>query len=345
MRRMAVWFCLSIKRWLLHPGFTVMLLVMPILLWGISRLEPEETERIRIGVASEDPGLGREVAEDLVRMGTEGSMFEFVLYHTEEELKQAVRTRQAECAYLFPEGFEEKMNEGRYRRSILVYTAPSTILEPLAGEVVISVLAARYDGMMFADYIGNQGKEGELLKEGALSWYQVYQENGSTFGFEFRTSLEEPVLEKKSVFPVRGLIGIFVFLSAFFAACSVKEDERNGLFLAVPYGERTVCRIGALAAPVCLAALSGLAGLWAAGEVQNAIMEMAALTVCGAGAVFYAGLACMAVPKPEWIAMCIPVLALGLFLICPIFIDIGKWLDVIGTIRWFLPPAWYLQFF
>ena len=136
-----------------------------------------------------------------------------------------------------------------------------------------------------------------------------------------------------------------MFLSAFFAACSVKEDERNGLFLAVPYGERTVCRIGALAAPVCLAALSGLAGLWAAGEVQNAIMEMAALTVCGAGAVFYAGLACMAVPKPEWIAMCIPVLALGLFLICPIFIDIGKWLDVIGTIRWFLPPAWYLQFF
>ena len=136
-----------------------------------------------------------------------------------------------------------------------------------------------------------------------------------------------------------------MFLSAFFAACSVKEDERNGLFLAVPYGERTVCRIGALAAPVFLAALSGLAGLWAAGEVQNAIMEMAALTVCGAGAVFYAGLACMAVPKPEWIAMCIPVLALGLFLICPIFIDIGKWLDVIGTIRWFLPPAWYLQFF
>ena len=173
----------------------------------------------------------------------------------------------------------------------------------------------------------------------------MYQENGSTFGFEFRTSLEEPVLEKKSVFPVRGLIGIFVFLSAFFAACSVKEDERNGLFLAVPYGERTVCRIGALAAPVFLAVLSGLAGLWAAGEVQNAIMEMAALTVCGAGAVFYAGLACMAVPKPEWIAMCIPVLALGLFLICPIFIDIGKWLDVIGTIRWFLPPAWYLQFF
>ena len=39
------------------------------------------------------------------------------------------------------------------------------------------------------------------------------------------------------------------------------------------------------------------------------------------------------------------VMALGLFLICPIFIDIGKWLDVIGTIRWFLPPAWYLQFF
>ncbi len=345
MRRMAVWFYLSIKRWLLHPGFTVMLFVIPILLWGISQLEPEETERIRIGVASEDSGLGREVTEALIRMGTEESMFEFVLYHNEEELKQAVRTRQAECAYLFPEGFEEKMNQGRYKRSILVYTAPSTILEPLAGEVVYSVLASRYDGMIFADYIENQGKEGELLKEEALSWYQVYQENGSTFGFEFRTSLEKPALEKKSIFPVRGLIGIFVFLSAFFAACSVKEDERNGLFLAVPYGERTVCRIGALAAPVCLAALSGLVGLWMTGELEGIMLEIGALALCGAVSVLYAGALCAAASGPEIIAMMIPVLALALFLICPVFIDAAKWLDLVGVIRMILPPAWYLKLF
>ena len=85
-----------------------MLLVMPILCGNFpvgargNRTDPDWG-----GVRGS--GLGREVAEEsYLGMGTEGSMFEFVLYHTEEELKQAVRARQAECAYLFPEGFEEK---------------------------------------------------------------------------------------------------------------------------------------------------------------------------------------------------------------------------------------------
>ena len=237
MKRMTIWFVLSIKRWLRHPGFTALLLIMPVVLWGL-RLEPEETSRIRIGVVSEDGGLGTEVVKDLVEMGKAGSMFEFVPYATEEELKKEVQTKAAECGYLFPEGFEEKLEQGRYKRSITVYTAPSTILDPLVGEVVFSALAARYDGMIFEDYVtgteqGNQEQPGEKLGKEALYWYQTYLENGSTFGFEYGTLTDETdqqvrsSLAKKETFPVRGMIGIFVFLSAFFAACIVKEECRE----------------------------------------------------------------------------------------------------------------------
>ncbi len=357
MKRMVVWFFLSVKRWLLYPGFALLLLAMPLLLWGISALEPEETEKIRIGVTAEGDGLGTAVKEDLMQMSEDGSMFEFVSYSTEEELKRAVQIKQAECGYLFPEDLEKKLDQGRYKRSILVYTAPSTILEPLAGEVVFSVLAARYDGMIFADYAESQkeaqGKEKqEFFRKEAVSWYQTYQENGSTFGFEFKTEgLDNPDGQMKDaradngIFPVRGLIGIFVFLSAFFAACSVKEDEKKGLFLAVPYGERALCKLGALAAPVCLAVLSGWLSLWVTGEFQGVVLEIASLSACGIVSIFYAWAISAAIPRAEWIAMMIPALALGLFLVCPIFIDAGKWLDVIGMIRWLLPPAWYLGMF
>ena len=113
MKRMTIWFVLSIKRWLRHPGFTALLLIMPVVLWGIHRLEPEETSRIRIGVVSEDGGRGTEVVKDLVEMGKAGSMFEFVPYATEEELKKEVQTKAAECGYLFPEGFEETLEQGQ----------------------------------------------------------------------------------------------------------------------------------------------------------------------------------------------------------------------------------------
>lgn len=358
MRRMMVWFFLSVKRWLLHPGFALLLLAMPILLWGISTLEPEETEKIQIGVAAEGDGLGTDLKADLMQMSEEESMFEFVSYSTEEELKRAVQMRQAECGYFFPEDLEKKLDQGRYKRSIFVYTAPSTILEPLAGEVVFSVLAAKYDGMIFADYAESQGEQTqrkepeEFFRKEAISWYQVYQENGSTFDFEFKTEgldnsdgQMEDAQADNQIFPVRGLIGVFVFLSSFFAACSMKEDEQRGLFLAVPHGEKALCKLGTLAAPVCLAAISGWMGLWVTGEFQGIVLEIAALSACGTVSIFYAWAASAAVPKAEWIAMLIPALALGLLLVCPIFIDAGKWLDFIGLIRWFLPPAWYLGMF
>ncbi len=356
MKRMTIWFVLSIKRWLRHPGFTALLLIMPVVLWGIHRLEPEETSRIRIGVVSEDGGLGTEVVKDLVEMGKAGSMFEFVPYATEEELKKEVQTKAAECGYLFPEGFEEKLEQGRYKRSITVYTAPSTILDPLVGEVVFSALAARYDGMIFEDYVtgteqGNQEQPGEKLGKEALYWYQTYLENGSTFGFEYGTLTDETdqqvrsSLAKKETFPVRGMIGIFVFLSAFFAACIVKEDEKRGLFSAIPYGERMLCKIGALAAPVLLASVSGLSGLWMTGGLESIALEIGALALCGAASVLYAGALCAAAPSPKAIAMIIPALALGLFLVCPVFIDAEKWLDLVGVIRRILPPAWYLKLF
>ncbi len=366
MRRMRIWFFLSVKRWLHHKGFAAVLLAMPAVLWGIQRMEPKETEKIQIGVASEDQGLGAEIAESLSQADSEG-MFEFVLYPEEEKLKEAVSARKAECAYLFPEDLEQKLREGNSRRSITVYTAPSTVLEPLAGEVVFAALAARYNGIILQDYIEAQAEETDSGKketapgrEETLFWYHTYLENGSTFRFEYQVlegeELSDPVrdieeaeetgtLTKKQIFPVRGLIGIFVFLSAFFSACSLKEDEKKGLFFPLPFYERLLCKGAALAAPVFLSVCAGLISLFAAGDFQGIGLEIGALAACGFFSVMYGAAVSIAVPKAEVLAMMIPALALGLLLVCPVFIDAGKWFDFVGSIQKILPPAWYLKMF
>ena len=364
MSRMGIWFFLSVKRWLRHKGFAAVLLAMPVVLWGIQRMEPEETEKIRIGTASEDKGLGEEIAESLSQADT-GGMFEFVLYQDEEGLKQAVASGKVECAYLFPENLEQKLREGESRRSITVYTAPSTVLEPLAGEVVFSALAARYNGIILQDYIEARAgemdsgkKESVPDKEEVLFWYHTYLENGSTFRFEYQVLEGEEIpvparniggendtLARKQIFPVRGLIGVFVFLSAFFSAYNLKEDEKKGLFFPLPFYERLLCKGAALAAPVFLAVCAGLISLFVAGDFQGIWLETGALAACGFFSVLYGAAAGLAVPKAEVLAMMIPALALGLLLVCPVFIDAGKWFDFIGSLQRILPPAWYLKIF
>lgn len=366
MSRMWIWFFLSVKRWLRHKGFAAVLLAMPVVLWGIQRMEPEETEKIRIGVTSEDQGLGAEIAGSLSETDREG-MFEFVLYQDAEELKEAVAARKVECAYLFPENLEQKLREGDSRRSITVYTAPSTVLEPLAGEVVFSALASRYNGIILQDYIEalaeetNSGKkETAPDREEALFWYNTYLENRSTFRFEYQVLEGEKIpasvedregteetgtLTRKKTFPVRGLIGVFVFLSAFFSACNLKEDEKKGLFFPLPFYDRLLCKSAALAAPVFLAVCAGLISLFAVGDFQGIGLEIGALAACGFFSVLYGAAMSMAVPRGEVLAMMIPALALGLLLVCPVFIDAGKWFGFIRSLQRILPPAWYLKMF
>ena len=172
MRQMGIWFWLSIKRWLLHPGFAALLILIPVLMAGIRSLEPEKTEKITIGVWAEGDGLGQETAQEL---STRDGMFQFVLYASEDEAIEAVETREAECAYLFPADLQERLAGGDYRRCIAVCTAPLTILEPLTGEIVFAALASRYDGVLLEEYAEQEEAFGELDETGREQLRELYR--------------------------------------------------------------------------------------------------------------------------------------------------------------------------
>ena len=356
---MRIWFWLSIKRWLHHPGFTALLLLIPILMAGIQSLEPEETEKITIGVWAEGDGLDWKTAQELASWD---GMFQFVLYSSEEEAREAVETRKAECAYLFPADLQEKLSSGDYRRCITVYTAPSTILEPLTEEIVFSALSSQYDAILLEEYADQEealGELGETGKKQLRELYETYRTDGSTFQFEY-VSLDKYAEKAKmpeggtesgtgqagsSVFPVRGMTAVFVFLAAFFAACSIGQDERRGLFAALPAAVRPLCQWAALAAPVALAALSSLAALGAAGEWTETLSELGAMAAYALISATCGEIARRIVRKPQVLAALIPVTALVLLVICPVFFDAGRWIEEAGMIRKILPTAWYLSWF
>ena len=356
MRQMGIWFWLSIKRWLLHPGFAALLILIPVLMAGIRSLEPEKTEKITIGVWAEGDGLGQETAQEL---STRDGMFQFVLYASEDEAIEAVETREAECAYLFPADLQERLAGGDYRRCIAVCTAPSTILEPLTGEIVFAALASRYDGVLLEEYAEQEEAFGELDETGReqhRELYEKYRTDGSTFRFEYASLDEytgkpgtgmgaETGQSGDGVFPVRGLTAVFVFLAAFFAACSTGQDEQRGLFAPLPAAVRPLCRWAALAAPVALAALSSLAALRAAGEWTETFFELGAMAAYALISALCGEIAARIVRKPQVLAALIPFMALALLVICPVFFDAGRWIGEVSAVRRVLPPAWYLSWF
>ena len=282
MRSVAIWFFLSCKRYVHKISFLAILLLLPMVTIFVRGLEQKEGTEIRIAVWPEVSGqnavtsLEWTLAQDLANRGAAEGMFRFYLCDSEEQLKEEVASRQAECGYVIGADLRKKLDANDYKRCIRVYSAPSTVTAKLSAEVVFSMLMARYDKELFQNYVENgeallplSGEEStQALRAESGALYDAWMENGGTFRFEYETVGETTDADNgagtsvsgshtPSLFPVRGIVAVYIFVAGLYSAAVSLSDERKGLFLALPAASRIPCQLAAMTGPVALAALSG----------------------------------------------------------------------------------------
>lgn len=361
MRQAVIWFFLSCKRYLKRLSFLLILLFFPIAAGLFARSEKADQKGVVIGVFSEDSdegSLGMELARKLEAYGD--GMFSFCLYDSGEELTDAVAARQVECGYVIGEGLKEKMDSGDYRRLIRVYRAPSTIADEMSKEVVYSLLAGLYDREILTEYIGEsqvfdyldqEGERKEGQKRGG-ELYDAYASDGSTFHFEYeKTNARLPEesgetsQEKETLFPARGLAAVLVFTAGIYGGASLKRDEKNGLFLRLPFGKRELCRIASLAAPAGLAALSGLAAIGAAGIFVSWRRELLGMFLYVIGTAVYARILSRILPTSRGVSCLLPFFIIGSLVFCPVLIDVGQFVPQARAAGWIFLPWYYLKMF
>ena len=68
--------------------------------------------------------------------------------------------RRAECGYIFSEDLLEKLESGRFKRSITLVAAPSTAVDKLSSEVVFSGLFTVWGRSLLETY----SREGEVFQ-------------------------------------------------------------------------------------------------------------------------------------------------------------------------------------
>lgn len=148
--RVLTWFWLSCKRQLKHLFFVAALILVPVCLYAFTLIEERDSGKILIGVYSEDREFVPEIFEALL---SQSGMFEFYICESEELLKDDVASRKAECGYVFKEGLKEKLDERDFKRSILVYSAPSTMTAELSQEVVFAAMFEVYGEYLLEQFV------------------------------------------------------------------------------------------------------------------------------------------------------------------------------------------------
>lgn len=147
------------------------------------------------------------------------------------------------------------------------------------------------------------------------------------------------------MFPVRGMVAVYVFVTGLYGAVVLCGDEERGLFLPLSYGYRTPCRLASMAAPVAMAAVSGLLALWASRSLVGPVKEIVAMAVYCMAVTAVSWLLKVICRRPQVLCCIIPFFVIGSLLFCPVFIDAGRYLDVLDQVGKIFPPWYYLRWF
>lgn len=301
--------------------------------------------------------------EDQEQEADRKGLFRFYECENEEQVKAQVASRQAECGYVFSGDLRGKLDERDYKRCIRVYSAPSTVLADLSTEVVFAALMQLYDREIFLDYVtesevlratgfGQGGKGEDELETLAGDLYDKWLTNGSTFRFAYRYQDQGgqrldggSPMEAARVFPVRGIVAVYLLLVGMYSAVMLGYDEGRGLFLPLSPGRRLVCRGAVLTAPVFLAALSAFGALKTGGCLQGmareiGIMGVYVLTVCGFSYVLK-----VICRKPQVVCCLIPLVLVGSLVFAPVFVDIRQFFPEWGWVEKVFLASYYLRAF
>lgn len=367
MSRIGIWFFLSCKRYLHRWSFLLILLLLPLGTFLIRESQKEEAAEIRIAVCvkqendfragSEEEnakeGLEKQLLEALISRKPEEGLFHFYRCENEQQVRDEVASRRAECGYVIPADLKKQLDRKKFKRCIRVYSAPSTIVAQLSSEVVFAAMIEIYDRELFEKYMTEMldtAETGEKDNTGGIpEAYDRWKENGSTFHFTYESvdwqGQTDEELPAASVFPVRGIVAVYLFVVGLYSATISLTDERKHLFLAIPYGSRTGCRLAAMAAPVFLAGISGLAALVTGNTGWRGICELTALAGYGAAVVIFSWAVRLICRREALICCLIPFFLVGSLVFCPVFLDIGKYIPEFRILGKFFLPGYYLKLF
>lgn len=374
MRQSVIWFWMSCKRYLHRISFVLILLLLPLGTSLIRGLERKEGSEIRIAVcvgqaqslggehaavrdSDREPALEQQLLDTLLsRSGQEG-MFRFYSCTDEEQVKDEVASRRAECGFVFPSGLRRLLDDKAYKRCIQVYSAPSTVAAQLSSEVVFAALIRHYDRELFARYVTDGevfgvlagGETQEELREEAYRLYDAWMGDGGTFHFQYEqvqeTASDRTVPAGPVLFPVRGIVAVYVFVIGLYGAAASLMDERKGLFLALPSGSRVPCQVAGIMGPAVLAAVSGLAALIGGGDFRQIWYELAVMGGYVLAVALFSWLLRQICRREEVLGSLIPFFLIGSLVFCPVFIDVGRYLPAVSAAGTCFLPWYYLRMF
>lgn len=340
MRRIAVWYILLNKRLFKKWSFLLILCIVPMLVAGMRLASQQESGIVTIALYMRNPAdeLSAGIVEQLQ---SDRDVLRYVVCETEEAARGLVESFQADAAWIFPEDLAGSIQASalrkRVRPVVTVVEREDNVPLTFSREVLCSALYPAFSYAVYEDFVRDDlGLEVDA--EELLQAYERTLVEGSLFQIEY---FDGQAVEDSNYLmaPLRGILALWLVLCGFAASMYYIQDEQRGTFSWMPvrhrlwmaFGLHAVLLSDAAAVLLIACRLAGIFTVWYK-EVANAVLFMGCVLV-------FCNLVRMVCGTLERLGCCIPILLMGMTVVCPVFINVNRF----QPLQYLLPPFYYLK--
>lgn len=352
MKKLGIWTLILTKRTLKSPLLIILLLIMPLLTFVVTKLPSFNNELCYKGglyVTGEDE-LAIQIKNELI---SDNGIFEFIEYTDIDEMYHDVHTGELTCGYIFPEDLSERSSMKECKNCITVIKQPETTLQLALNEMVYAKLIKLQNYDILPSYVQSLDVFEETDTEAIdklLGYYEEYTDSDMTMHLLFKTYgasglVENNTPQKALTFPIRGILGIMVFLAGLFGCVTYMSDKEKGIFATISNGYKALCQILYVAIPAVLFGLSALLTLALSGSFTNLGIEILSMLMLIGLTLIFGQLLILVTRNSKICIAAIPGIIVGCLIFCPVFITASNYLPAAKVVEKLFVPYYYLNIF
>lgn len=343
IRQVILFYVLLSKRFLKKLSFVLLLCAIPVLALCLRHISEQDSGMIRIALCMEDPD--DETVQALVEKLTNAdSVLRCFTVEEEATARKMVERGDVDAAWIFQKDFvgriKEMVSNGmRGDGPILVVEQEDNIVLQLARIKLFGALYPSLSYALFQDFaysdLGVEATEEELR-----SYYELFEKKDDLFRFAYSGANERSVAQPNYMTaPLRGILAILIILCGFAADMFFLQDKAGGVMDAFSLKTRRRSAYIYQLAAMVPAAVAVLTALFLLGDFTGVAGELLLMILYLTDCMVFCNLIRCFSGTAGCLGAGIPILTLGMLVICPVFFNLRQ----LRAVQYLLPPYYYLS--
>lgn len=331
------------KRLFKKYSFLLILCLVPFLVGGINILSQEESGIVRIALCLQNPKdeLAAGIVDDLLE---KDSVLSYVLCEDEEEARRLVTDYKVDTAWIFSDNFKKDLQKAaadkRCEAVVTVVEREENVPLKAAKQILLSKVYTDFSYIVYENFVRDDLGLEEVSDAELREGYEETFVEGSLFQMEYLDGYRDEEKDYNYLLtPIRGILSLWFVLCGFAASMYFMQDEQNGVFSRTALKSRLWTAFGMHAVILTDGIIVLLAAVWLAGAFTSWRRELVSVVLFAGCTLVFCNLMRLLCRTPERLGVCIPILLMGMLVLCPVFIHFRRF----KVLPYLLPPYYYLK--